>query len=303
MSFSLAKKILCIGIAAGMFSLSLISPLQGQGSTSIEMLLQQILQRVNNLPASLVQLGTYIENWTNADTTDTSSSMKTTFQQLGQLISQDEDTQLSLQPGLNGALFGNDGSNALSLNGGKPAKTQAQASLTFANDITYSSLLGAPYFAKDPRPNVNYAQNYVLNASGSNLYHALPTPGWHGSSASVMRYQSYYNTIMAATSFNNYVLSGVYADKGQFTTLQKSLITQASDPSTWFAKVASENIGVVLRQLLMYQSQVFVLLTEMIQLQRDTLSAQAMNTSVLIANGQLNESTLAASAQGTQPTL
>lgn len=297
MAFNHAKKILIILGAAGLVGLSALSPLKGQtsGSLDIVVILQQILAKVNNLPS-------FMSDWQNTDSSDTSANMQANFTQLGQLLPQDLNTQVSLQTSLNNAFLGNDGNNVYAFNGGTAPTGAAPTTKTFpyANDLVYSSLLGAPLFPKDPRPNTDYAMNYVLNASGSNLYHPMPGGGWGGSLAAQRRYQGFYNTIMAVTSFNNFILSKNYADKAQFNTLQTTLIQQASDPANWFAKVGSEQIGFVMRQLLMYQSQIFVLLTEMIQLQKEMVSAQAMNTAALVAANSMTESTMINFAKGQQ---
>jgi hypothetical protein len=298
MAFNYAKKILILAGAAIFVSLSFLSPLKGQAASSdaqVVALLQQILAKVNNLP-------TYITAWTTTDSSEASANMQANFTQLGQLLPQDLNTQVSLQSTLNNNFLSNDGNNVYAFNGGTAPTAAAPTAKTFpyANDLVYSSLLGAPIYSKDPRPNTDYAMNYVMNASGANLYHPMPGGGWGGSQAAQRRYQTFYNTVMAATSFNNFILSKNYADKAQFNTLQTTLIQQATDPGNWFAKVGSEQIGFVLRQLLMYQSQTFVLLTEMIQMQKEMVSAQAMNTATLIAVNQMNESSMINFAKGQQ---
>lgn len=316
MRFNEVKKILVLMVVAITISISCIFPLRAQtASNNIAAILNQILQRVNNLPASLVSLGAFMSAWMDPDTSPPTSAMQQSFTQLGSLITQNSTTQDSLQTSLNAKLLNNDGSNVYNANntGGMASISKDPAtptSLKYANDLVYSSLLDAPFFAKDPRAGeapgenkkIDSSLNYILNAGGLNLYHKRPGGG-QGSAESKTRYQGFYNTIMAATSFNGYVLSNVYADKSQFTTLQQALIKQATDPKDWFAQVSSENIGFVLRQLLLYQSQIFVLLTQSLQLQKQMVAAQAMNTSVLIAVNQLNENTMASSARGENPSL
>jgi hypothetical protein len=63
----------------------------------------------------------------------------------------------------------------------------------------------------------------------------------------------------------------------------------------------SEKIGYVLRQILLYQSQTFVLMTQIVQLQKQMVSAQVMTNATLVAVNQVNERVLAADAQGVQP--
>lgn len=308
MGFNWVKKIFVLATAAILISLSFISPTKAQldlpALASIISILTDIDHRVEKLPTALDGLNTYIAAWTNPDTTDTSISLQGNLNQLGSLMNK-LNTPSSQLPALDASLLGNQGNNVFSLNSGaKPSLSAITASsFPYANDLLYSTLLGQPIISKDVRAGVDSSLNYVQNASGANIYHVMPSGGWNGPASSQQRYQALYNTLMAATSYNNYLLSNLYSDKTQFSTLQQTLIQESSDQANWFAKVSSENIGVVLRQILMYQSQVFVLLTQMIQLQKQTVSAIAMNTAVAIANNQLNENTLASAAQGKRPQL
>lgn len=304
MRFNEIKKIFILIGTASIVSLSIVTPVKAQNNPNagIIAVLNQILQRVDKLPTELLNLGNLTLAWMSPDTSPPSVSMQQNFLQLNQL-SQNMSTQLNLQPALNNYMLSNsDGQNVYASNGGKKPTGVAPKATTFpyANDILYSTIMGLPYYAKDPRPGVDNAMNYVLNASGANMYHAIPG-NWQGAAASQTRYQNYFNTVMAATSFNNYVLSYQYADKTQFNTLQTTLIQQATDQSNWFAQVAKENIGFVLRQMLIYESQIFVLLTQMIQFQKQMVAAQTMNTSVLIAINQLNEAALVSYAKGQRP--
>ena len=131
----------------------------------------------------------------------------------------------------------------------------------------------------------------------------MPGNNWQGSKNSVDKYSNYYNTIMSVESFNGYILSNQYADGAQFNNLQNTLIKQASDGQSWFSQVATENMSTVLRQILMYESQVFVLLSQLVQTQRQMVTAQAMTNTLLIAVNQNNETQLVASAQNVRPSL
>lgn len=187
--------------------------------------------------------------------------------------------------------------------------TNANANATFkkipnANDITYSSVLKTPVFAlgkgdnKDDRKLSIDAiiDNYIKNASGAALVHDLPSPSWQKNSA----YYSYIalrNMSTAVSSYNTHLLA-TYLKKGQdFTTAQTTLINQATNSEKWFAKIASENVGEVFRQLLLYQSQIFVLLTQLVQSQQQMVTAQAMTNAMLIGSTQTVEQGLRAQAQ------
>ena len=241
-----------------------------------------ILKRVNNLPTYLTALSEFMIAWMSPDDSDTTASIQANFTQLGNLLIQSATTQNTLQAQLNTDLLAN----------------TTKATLPSANDLVYSSILGSPFYTPDHRGKGVVPQyNYIKNAAGINMTHMLPAPGWHGPLDAQKRYMNYYNSVMAVQSYGGYILSSLYADGNQFNTLQSTLITQASDPQNWFAQVASENIGWVLRQILMYQSQSFVLLSQLVQTQKQMVAAEVMNNTATIASGN-NEIYLIQQAKG-----
>ncbi|MBX3709927.1 MAG: hypothetical protein KIT56_10780 [Gammaproteobacteria bacterium] len=310
--------IVLLGMAATT-SMLCISNIKAQGGSEqylqlIEQHTRNILQKVDLLPNYLANASELVLAWITPMTPDNSPPLKTMqapFTQLGDLLLQSQAKQAEMLATMNSDLLNNDGKNVFNANNGHPNSTgiASPSTLWYANDLVYSSVLGTPFFAKDPRvqpgapsSNINLPYNYIKNAAGLNLYHKIPDPSWKASDART-RYQSYFNTVMAAESFNGYILSHQAAEGNQLNTLQTTLVTQATDPQNWFAQVASENIGFVLRQILLYQSQTFVLLTQLIQLQKQMVTAQAMTNSLLIAANQVNENLMVSSAQGVQPTL
>lgn len=243
-----------------------------------------ILYYVKNLPAYLDTISKMALDWTNPDNSDTTANLQSNFTTLANAFLGDINTRQSTQPRILSTLFNN----------------ATAKELPYANDLAFQTLVGAPYFAKDPRqtnPNnpPDSAFNYLVNASGLAIEHALPdNPAWEGSIFDQNRYKMFYRTVMSAESFNAYVLSNAYAEAmqgGQFTTLQTNLITQASSPD-WFQQVGSEQIGVVMRQILLYQSQTFVLLTQLLQTQKEALLAQAIGNALTIAGNMSNETSL-----------
>ena len=135
-----------------------------------------------------------------------------------------------------------------------------------------------------------------------NITHTIPGPNWRGTEENKQKYLSYYSSISAIQTFNGYLLSQLYADYvngRQYTQQQTALIQQASS-SDWFTHVASESIGVVLRKILMYNSQLYVLMTELVQTQKQLLSAQAMTNTLLIIGNQFTENQLISKATGQQ---
>lgn len=270
------KRIFHFGTASVVSMLITSNALAAEAGTG-DALLQQIadntantLQKVNDLPAYLATLGQFIAAWITPDDSDTTANMQSNFSQLGNLLIQDQTTQNSLQAQLNNDLL----------------TGTTKTTLPNANDLVYSTILGSPFYNPDPRGSSVVPQyNYIKNASGLTLQHILPSPGWRGTKDNQIKYINYYNTVMAIQSYGGYILSNHYADGNQLNTLQTTLITQASDPDAWFTHVASENIGWVLRQILMYQSQSFVLLTQLVQTQKQMVAAQVMTNAAVIASG------------------
>lgn len=319
MRFNAIFKTLILVGAAGIVSLSAFSPLIAQsppppdgggggggGSCNQCSILGSILDKVNDLPKALVSLGAFTSAWMDPDGSDATAKMQENFSKLGDFLSTDASDSIATQNTLNKWMLSNNGNNVYAFNAGmlpsagEGYKPLTPKSIPYANDLSFTTLLGAPII-NDPRKDVDSMTNYIMNASGSNMYHVTPGNSWQGKEESQRRYQNFYNTVMAATSFNNYILTFYATDKGKYNNLQNALIKQASDPKDWFAKVSSENIGFVLRQLLMYQSQIFVLLTELVETQKQMVSAQAMNTAVLVAMNQINENAMTAYAKGENP--
>ncbi len=260
------------------------------------------LQAINNLPNYFTNFGQFIQSWMKTDDSTTTSQIQSSFASLGSAFVNDTNTQNSGQTQLIIDLI-----NQSSMNPNPAPKSQTQAiaqiiaQVPNLNELSYSTLVGAP-----PAPKVmasSSAYNYIKNAGGITLSHIIPGLNWQGAQKDQTKYQSYYNTVMAAESFNGYVLSNQLADSqngNAVTTLQATLTAQASD-SSWIAQIATEELGKVLRQILMYNSQNYVLLTQLVQTQRLALSAQAMTNALLILGNQNTEVLLVSKAQGVKP--
>ncbi len=122
------------------------------------------------------------------------------------------------------------------------------------------------------------------------MSHAVPGSGWTGNQSDQTNYATFYRAVNAIQTYDFYVMSEIYTDANAgLTAAQTQLLSQAST-SNWFAQIASEQIGIVLRQLLMYNSQTFVVLSQLLQTQKELLMGQAMNNTILILQGSTNES-------------
>ena len=286
------RKMAMLMAGAATLSAATMTPSYADDSAYLQQIAQNtanILTAVNNIPTYINQVLQYVLNMQKTDTSQTTKNMQNSFAITGQSIVQNANTQLGLEAKLNATLLPN----------------ITTTSLPYANDLVYSTLLGQPFFNPDPRSkgpsaSVNAAYNYIVNAGGLNLSHAMPQPVWHGSQYYYQQYANYYNTVIAVESFGGYVLANQYADAQNNNGLsqsQLSLVSQASS-SDWIATIASEEMGKVFRQLLMFESQLYVLMTQVLQTEKQLLTAQVMTNALLIANNQMNEDIMASKAQG-----
>lgn len=300
--------IILLGTAVSISFMSLTN-LQAQNS---EQYLQQIaantkgiLTNVNQLPNLITNLLTLCTAFLDPIPKDDNQlkTLSTASTQLGDYIIQGQALQQNNIQSLNNDLLNNDGTNVFKSN--IPPNSQLTG-LYYANDLTFSTLLGNPPNSPDPRTKagfkVNSPYNYIKNAAGLNIWHVVPSSSWKDGGAKT-RYQNYFNTVMAVESFDSYILSSQLANANpqqNMNAIQQQMVTQASDPS-WAMQIASEKIGYVIRQLLLYQSQLFILMTQLVQSQQQMVTAQAMTNSLLIAINQTNENVMVANAKHIQP--
>lgn len=272
-----------------------------------------ILLKVNDLPTTLASLLSAVTSVQVPDNPPTSitTDLQTDFTKLGNTSITNLNQQNALQPSITTDLFfGVDPTKPTMPNTAGPDAGQLstlRSTLPNANDLLYPTILGQPLFAQDPRnptggtpPAVDPLYNYIRNASGLAWPHSMPLNNWGGNKSDQLAYRSYYNTIMAIQSFNSYILSNLYIDGkngNQLTNTQNALVLKATAPN-WLAQVAGENIGVVIRHILVYQSQSFVALTQLLQTQKQLLAAQIMNNTLFMLSNQINEKILIQHASG-----
>jgi len=254
----------------------------------------EILQKVNGIPTYINKMLEFILSWMAVDDSDDTATMQSRFSALGTGFLNTATAQNNYQRQIAADLVDQPVGDFTS-----PANSpKILGLLPRVNDIMYSSLLGQKPAPKGPFS----AYNFVKHAAGVNFNHDIPRQNWQGTADAKGNYTAYYNTMIAIESFNSYVLSSLAAESESKNTnkaLQNQLVEQASS-SSWIAKIASEELGKVLRQILMFQSQNYVLMTEMQQTQKQLLTAVAMNNTLLILNNQLNESLMVSKAKGVQ---
>lgn len=253
-----------------------------------------ILSQVNNLPTymnSLVEMATsFLE--TDSDSTSFIVNTQGDFSNLGTAFSSGTVPPLSGQQQLMADVVG---TSVASLT--TPTRSPSILStLPNINNLSYSTLLGTPPVTNGAVS----AYDYAKYAAGMSLSHSMPSYTWRGQTSDVSLYSNYYNTIISIESFNAFVLASIQSDLTATSATQANLITQASS-STWLAQVATEALGKVLRHILLFESQNYVLMTKLLQTERQQLTAQAMTNTLLIMSNYQNELQLVRKAQGLPP--
>lgn len=297
------KKLFVLFIAVFSISMVSMSNLFAQTGSASEILLYYIMQytygtmdALNNMPNYMNGLGEFVQSWLSEDNSDTTRQIQGDFANLGSRLVQNASLQNSTDSEHGGLLS----KLSMDLIAGDPDAVADD----HVNDILYASLIGQPLFRTNERDR-DPAYNYIKNASGLTIPHKFPGPTFKPSSPEdLVRYKIYYRNVMAVESFGAYVLSNLYADKNaggqRLSEFQYSLIGQASN-SDWIANIATEELGKVLRQILMFESQSYVLFTQMLQTQQQLLTAQVMTNSLLIQNNATNENYLMSKAKGVRP--
>lgn len=249
-----------------------------------------ILDRVNNLPTLLENISTSLLSVMKQDDEDGSIILATQgdFASLGQLFSGQSSGLNTIQKQVVADMLN------VSINDfSEPRDNPAILSrLPEINELSYSTLLDMPPASKGAANKYNY----IKNAAGFNLQHPIPSDKWKGKEFKKKQYEAYFKTLTAVESYNAYILSRLAFDSGT-TAIQDQLVSQASS-SSWMAEIATEEIGKVLRQILLFQSQNYVLNTQIQKSIRDIVTVQAMNNSLMVLFNYRFEDQLVRSAQG-----
>jgi hypothetical protein len=246
---------------------------------------RNLLGAVNVLPAYLAQL---VAMWITPDTSAITTALQQDFSAYTNALATGVNAQNKLQPQLLNSFF--------------PAGTTT-STFPNANDYAYQTMVGLPFYNPDPRSKTDPAYNYLLNASGLLIQHVMPVSTWRGEAADQLAYSNYVGAASAVQTFNGYVLSKVYTDTlggNQVQIAQNALITQATS-SDWFAEIASEPISSVIRQLLMFNSQMYITLTQIAQNQQQMLIAQAMSNTLAVLSGSASETLMLTKAKQKLP--
>lgn len=269
-------------------------------------LLQQILATLNAFFASFkdfsqayltafneyaINFGSFAMAWVNPDKSDSTAKIQGSLTNYMNFTWDNNSQQLEMQNSLLQSLFGND----------------VTTTPSYVNDLNYSILLGGkPYPVGNSSPTPEQlkqsVKNYVTYASSLNIKHQLPAKeGMAGGKLNIEKYENFYKTLTSVQTYNAYLISDFYANYlngNQLTNLQTDLKDQASS-ADWFKHVASEaNIGIILRQLLMFDSQIYLLFMQLLENEKQLLAAVAMTNSLLVLNNQYYEDILLNKALG-----
>src|SRR3990167_3046346 len=259
----------------------------GGGGSYLQQIAQNtlgILNEVNNLPTYLQQLVAFAQSWASPDDSDATAQLQSTISTWSTATQQENGQPLTYLKSLQYDFFG----PLQTTNTNQPQTTTTKQAPANVDNLAYSSFLGTPYsqYAKsdsstNPPAPTDAAYKYIQNASGINISHIKPAAGWQGSATDWQNYSNYYDAISAIQTYNAYLFSQAYTDAKNGTplnTLQTSLLQQASQ-SGWF-------------------SQVYVMLTRLVQIQQQALATQATNNSLLVLLNLSQEHDLIGYAKG-----
>lgn len=288
---NLLKKLFVLAVAA--LSIAIVNFKPVNAATMSEYYLQQIAQYTQQIlrflqdPANFAGVGVSLMQQDTGDDTITTKAQQT-LAASGWQYTMSQQLVKALQRQLISDIIG----KPMEDFSGKTPKILG--AIPDVNALSFGSLLGvlpvqdAPFNAYD----------FVKIASSANTVRPIPSNSWQGNEDAKAKYKNYYNTVTAVESFNGYVLSEMafqYALKAN--EMRDQLINMASS-SDWIAKVATQELGRVFRQILLFESQNFVLNAQIEKNQRQMVAAQAMTNALLIKFNAINESELIRSAKG-----
>ncbi len=316
MRFDYLKKVMILMVAAGSVTMVGISNLSAQGgptpvqevgpmlgySQTTASATSSIVGSLTNPNTSgvmqiLTAMLTLMNNsgWSTTDTKINQapfSSMFTLGAQVASNSMSSLNTNSSLLSGYNTTQMNAIGANS--------------SNLPNAADLTFSTTLGQPTLwnnNNNASQIAAHAANWVANASGLNIRHVIPNPSWQntGGAYNYSVYNNYFNSVMTAASFNAYALSSLQTNN-VLASYEQTAMSQMSDSSNWLSTIATENIGWVLRQILVFQSIAVVYLIHIAQINENILVANVVTNNLIMSANQQWESNMVMKAQGTKPT-
>lgn len=159
------------------------------------------------------------------------------------------------------------------------------------NDLSYPTAVGLAPLVAAKKSDPTWLDNYIKAASGASIYHAPLQFMSPNITIPQKQYQNYFNLAYAVQSFNNYILSKHLLKNDSISQTQTTLYRKASS-TDYLTLITSEPIGYVLRDILLFQSQNYVLTSQLVELQRETLMATVMTNALLIMGNRQSEALL-----------
>ncbi|MHB1946840.1 MAG: hypothetical protein ACYCQI_01845 [Gammaproteobacteria bacterium] len=155
----------------------------------------------------------------------------------------------------------------------------------FANGLSYSVFFGKGVKIdttqdQKTRPE-ELMKDYVRNLTGANFLIYQPAP-IKGSKIPPNSYTFFYYSVAAIQSFNSHILSQLLTVPDKNGQSQREFLLNQASSSSWFKQLGSEKLGLVIRHILMYDSQIYATLSRLESLQKDHLAATAMTNTLLM---------------------
>lgn len=175
----------------------------------------------------------------------------------------------------------------------------------FTPDVNYATLIkqnekdsktGKPIAV--PNNTKLYGMEFVKNASGLSIQHLPPSSIPGGSNIdlnALTRYKNFYNIVNSVASYNAYVLSEHLADlQNNFSLTQTQMdLKNYASSNDWLKHINEEqSIGVLLRQLLLFTSQMYIISLQSLETQKELLAATSMTNTMVILGSGFYEKTL-----------
>lgn len=238
-----------------------------------------ILAKINETPAYIQAITEMALSWIDKkDPSQTISVNGALFDLLSQSRYKDYTTGLSTAK-----------TNTMSFLSGLPD----------ANDMSYTTTLGEPLMDAKPEQIAASSNTYFINLSGTNSTMKQPAPDWKIGGQNKQAYYKLYSTFAAIQSFDNFVLAKMYAERLPQLKYPASIPNRSPDSpastqdilaatienasgANWYAQIGSESLGLVLRQILVYNSQLFILLKQILDTEQQMVMAQVMTNTILM---------------------
>ncbi len=144
------------------------------------------------------------------------------------------------------------------------------------------------------------AQAFIKNVSGINIFHpGLVSNDMEGEP--YKKYITFINSIKSVSNYNAYILNTQFADLKNNMALSQTQteLKKKASGNDWVNHINTEvSLGVILRQLLLFNSQMYVIMADLLITQKQLLATTAMTNTLLVAiSGDYEKTLLNAAAK------